>query len=86
MGRFNDRSYNLTDSSLNIVNYQLRSLTSLCVLILLTWHTHGPDLSSLLRNTPSSNVWKSHMNNILALKGHLDFLEECNAYLLPLLL
>ena len=39
--RSSNRSYNSTDSSLSILNSQLRLLISLCILILLTWHTHG---------------------------------------------
>ena len=44
VGRSSDRSYNSTDSSLNILNCQLAWLgffTS-CVLVLLTKHTCGP--------------------------------------------
>ena len=39
-----------------------------------------PDLSTLLSNTPSSNVWKSHVCKYLVLKAYLEFLEECDAY------
>ena len=41
-----------------------------------------PDLSTLLNNTSSSNVWKTHTKKILAFRAgaYLYFLEECDAY------
>ena len=46
---------------------------------LLTKHSL-PYLSTLLRNTPSSRVWKTHVRKFLALRVYLDFLEECDTY------
>ena len=39
-------------------------------------------LSSLLytETPPPSNVWKSHVHKFLALKTHMDLVEECDAY------